>query len=283
MKPDQKTPSPDQTAVRVALWRALHLLVDPPPHIIEDEIGLNLIAPEDGWQQRPDMKFTARIRASIVARARFIEDLILDQIKQGISQYVLLGAGLDTFAQRNPDVLSKLKIFEIDQPETLNWKYQRLAELGFDLPANLHNVPVNFETSSWWDEMLKAGFDKNKPAVVACTGVTLYLTREAILSTLNQIAGFAPGSTLAMTFNLPVDLVDEADKPLIEMSIKGAKASGTPMISFFTPDEILDLAQKAGFKDATTISTREMESLYFSGRTDGLLPAHGEIFLIAKT
>lgn len=282
---EQTTPSPqpDNTAVRTALWRALHAQADAAPHIIDDELGLQLVAPPDGWQERPDMKFTKRLRASIVARARFIEDLIIEQNKKGIERYVILGAGLDTFAQRRPDIASHLQIYEIDQPDTLSWKQTRLRELGFGVPDSLHFVPVNFETSSWWTELLKAGFDKDKPAVVACTGVTLYLTKDAIMSTLKQIATLAPGSTLAMTFYLPIELLDEEDKPMQEMADKGARAAGTPFVSFFGPDEILKLAREAGFKNAKTISTKDMEQLYFAGRTDGLLPASGEVFLVATT
>ncbi|MEI7677379.1 MAG: class I SAM-dependent methyltransferase, partial [Bacteroidales bacterium] len=274
---------PNNTAERTALWRALHMQVDEKPYIIEDEVGLQLIAPPEDWQQRPDMKFTKRIRASIVARARYIEDLIIEQSKEGISQYVILGAGLDTFAQRRPDMASKLQIYEIDHPDMLAWKQQKLIELGFGVPQYLHFVPVDFETSSWWDKLLNSGFDLKKPVVVACTGVTLYLTKEAIISTLTQIAAFASGSTLAITFNLPIDLVEDEDKPLIEMSIKGANASGTPMISFFAPHEILALARDAGFKDAKTISTKDLVHYYFKNRGDNLIPASGEVFLVATT
>ncbi|HVY76485.1 MAG TPA: class I SAM-dependent methyltransferase, partial [Puia sp.] len=157
------SPHPDNTAVRTALWRALHVEADAKPHVLEDETGLRLIAPAAGWQQRPDMKFTKRLRASIVARARFIEDLIIEQSSKRIDQYVILGAGLDTFAQRRPDIASNLRIYEIDQPDTLAWKQQRLIELGFGVPGYLHFVFVNFETSSWWEELLKSGFDIHKP------------------------------------------------------------------------------------------------------------------------
>ena len=167
----------------------------------------------------------------------------MNKCKKGISQYVILGAGLDTFAQRRPDIASKLQIFEIDQPDTLTWKQQRLIELGFGVPEYLHFVPVNFETSSWWEQLLKAGFDTSKPAVVACTGVSLYLTKDAIISTLKQIATLAPGSKLAMTFYLPMELLDEEDKPMQEIAEKGAREAGTPFVSFFTPDEILTLAR----------------------------------------
>ncbi|MDD2798704.1 MAG: class I SAM-dependent methyltransferase [Bacteroidales bacterium] len=275
--------TPNNTAIRTALWRALHSQIDAQPFVFEDEIGLKLIDPTEDWQQRPDMKFTKRIRASIVARARYVEDLLMEQIKQGVSQYVILGSGLDTFAQRRLNEDTNLHIFEIDHPDTLTWKQERLKELGYGVPNYLHFVPVDFETDSWYEALMKGKFDKNKKSVIASTGVTLYLTKEAIISTLNQIATFASGSTLAMTFNLPIELVDEDDKPLIEMSIKGAHASGTPMISFFAPDEILALAREAGFKKAKTISTKEMKQLYFANRTDDLYPASGEIFLIATT
>jgi O-methyltransferase involved in polyketide biosynthesis len=114
---DKHEVAPDPTAVRVALWRALHVEVDPLPHVLEDEVGLQLAAPGAGWRDRPDMSaFTRPFRASIVARARFIEDLVEEQADLGVGQYVILGAGLDTFAQRRPALASRLQVFEIDQP-----------------------------------------------------------------------------------------------------------------------------------------------------------------------
>jgi len=155
--------------------------------------------------------------------------------------------------------------------------------LSFGVPQYLHLVPVNFETSSWWNELLNAGFDISKPAVVACTGVSLYLTKEAIRSTLHQVASLATGSKLAMTFYLPIEFLDKEDQPMQEIAEKGAKEAGTPFISFFTPAEILAMANDAGFKDAKTISTKDLEELYFKDRTDKLIPARGEVFLLATT
>ena len=279
----EKIGEPDNMAVRTALWRALHIKADAEPNIFEDEIGLKLLDPIDDWQQRPDMKYTKRLRASIVARSRFIEDLMIEESEKEISQYVILGAGLDSFAQRRSGIAAKIQIFEIDQPDTLAWKKKRLIELGFGVPKYLHFVPVNFETTSWWEQLLKAGFNNSKPAVVSCTGVSLYLTKDAITSTLNQISALAPGSKLAMTFYLPINLLDDEDKPTQEIAEKGALEAGTPMISFFTPHEILALAQEAGFKESKTISTKDMEEYYFTNRKDDLLPASGEVFLVAST
>lgn len=282
---NKKIIEPDNTAVRTALWRAIHLQVDEKPYILEDVIGLKLIAPNDGWQNRPDMhpQFTKRLRASMVARSRFIEDLIIEENSNGINQYVILGAGLDTFAQRRPDIASKLQIFEIDQPNTQIWKQQRLVELGFGIPEGLHFVSVDFETSSWWEELLKSGFDISKPTIVACTGVTLYLSKEAIRTSLKQISSLASGSKLAMTFYLPMELLDEEDKPLQQIAEKGAREAGTPFVSFFSPSEILALADEAGFKESKIIATKDLEQLYFTNRNDGLLPSSGEIFLLATT
>src|SRR3984885_13770408 len=113
---DRETPAPDTTAVRVALWGAMHVQVDPPPHVLEDEIGLRLAAPDEGWRRRPDLapEATSQFRASILARARFIEDLVVEQAGHGVGQYVILGAGLDTFAQRRPEIASRLHVFEVD-------------------------------------------------------------------------------------------------------------------------------------------------------------------------
>lgn len=274
---------PDATAVRTALWRALHVQIDQQPLVFKDDIGLQLVSPEEGWQRRPDMMYTRRLRASIVARARFVEDLVMEQYSRGTGQYVILGAGLDSFAQRRPLVASQLQIFEMDQPDTLSWKQSRLIDLGYNIPDTLHFVPVDFETSSWWNELLKTSFNVQRPALVVCTGVMLYLTQDAVIDTLKKLKRLATGSTLALTFNLPVELVEEEDKPLIEMAVEGARESGTPMISFFSPEEILQLAREVGFENPVTVSTKEMKQRYFADRTDGLLPASGEIFLLAST
>ena len=113
-----ETKAPDSSAVRVALWRALHVQVDAQPHVFEDEIGLRLVAPDEGWRRRPDMhpQGTSGYRAAIVGRARFVEDLVAEQFGQGVRQYVILGAGLDTFAQRRPEIASHMRVFEIDRP-----------------------------------------------------------------------------------------------------------------------------------------------------------------------
>jgi methyltransferase (TIGR00027 family) len=125
---DTRNVEPDSTAARVALWRALHVMIDPLPHVLVDGIGLELLASEEDWRRRGGMnpQFTRTSHASIVARARFIEDLVAEQVSRGLGQYVILGAGLDSFAQRKPQFASRLKVFEIDRPGPQAWKRQRL-------------------------------------------------------------------------------------------------------------------------------------------------------------
>jgi methyltransferase (TIGR00027 family) len=277
---------PDSTAVRVALWRALHSEVDAPPHVFEDEVGLQLAVPEEGWRNRPDMsQFTRPFRASILARARFIEDLVAEQVALGVAQYVILGAGLDTFAQRRPELAARLIVFEIDQPGPQAWKRQRLIDLGFGIPPFLRLVPVDFEAGDgWWERLNQSGFDPDRPAVVASTGVSMYLTRDAIATTLRQVASLAPGSTLAMSFMLPIELADPEVRTGIERAAAGARANGTPFISFFTPTEILTMAHDAGFKEVHHVSAAMLAERYFAGRTDGLRPPNNsEELLVATT
>ena len=283
---DQQVAEPENTAVRVALWRAMHVLVDAPPHVFVDEVGLSLVAPDEGWQRRPDMSpFTRPFRASIVARARFIEDLVAEQAALGVRQYVILGAGLDTFAQRRTDLACRLLVFEIDRPGPQAWKRQRLVDLGLGIPSFLRLVPVDFEAGdAWWEQLVKSGFDSGRPALVASTGVGMYLTKDAIAATLRQVAALAPGSMLAMSFMLPIGLADPEVRPGIERAAAGARANGTPFISFFTPTEMLSLGRNAGFREVRHVSAATLARRYFAGRTDGLRPPNNsEELLVATT
>ncbi len=274
--------SPDSSAVRTALWRALHVQVDPPPHLIDDEIGLAIAGPPEGWQQRGDMhpEGTAPYRIGIVARTRFVEDMV---IEEQISQYVLLGAGLDTFAQRHTELAGDVQVFEIDQPSHLAWKRSRLNERAYGVPDHLHLVPVDFEEDGeWWRSLLDAGFDPTARALVSSSGVSMYITKQATTATLQQVA-MAPGSVLAMTFMLPIEMVDESERPGLEAAARGAQVSGTPWISYYTPDEIVTLATGAGFGNVQQFATAELADRYLTGRTDGLRASSGESILLART
>ncbi|NLU73980.1 class I SAM-dependent methyltransferase [Streptomyces sp. HNM0575] len=275
--PVQQSVAPEKTAVRVALWRAMHVQVDEPPHVIEDEIGLQLAGPGEKWRRRPDMgrKATSGFRAGVVARARFLEDLVTEQFESGVRQYVVLGAGLDTFPQRRPELAAQLRVFEVDQPGPQEWKRKRLIELGYGVPEWLRMVPVDFEADEdWWERLTEAGFDPSRPAVVGSTGVSMYLTKDAVADTLAKAARTAPGSSFAMTFLLPPEAV----------AVPGeAQRRGLRFRSYFTADEMLALARESGFREARHIPTAEVTRRYFAGRADGLQPEVGESILLATT
>lgn len=280
-----KVKEPDHTAVRVSLWRALHLIVDEKPYIFHDNIGLKLISPNVDWQKRPDIDVanTSAFRASIVARSRFVDDLVVEQFEKGVDQYVILGAGLDTFAQRHQELCPQMTIYEIDQVDTQLWKKKRLEETGYHIPDCLKFVPVNFEEKQGWlDQLKKNGFDVTKPAVVVSTGVTQYLTIDAIMDTLKMFSKLAKGSRLALTFLLPFENIKKQDeRKEVDEAEKGAKAGGTPFISFFTPSEMLALAEEAGLKDVTHLSSIDLKEKYFRERKDQLMLQGGEDFIIA--
>jgi methyltransferase (TIGR00027 family) len=277
--------SPDSTAARVALWRALHVEADAPPPVLHDLVGLQLLDPPPNWRSRGDMdpQFTRPFRASIVARARFIEDMVIEQAAQGLDQYVILGAGLDSFAQRRPEIASRLHVFEVDRPGPQAWKRRRLIELGLGVPDGLHFVPVDFEArGAWRDGLLANGFDAGKPAVVVSTGVSMYLSKEANAAALREVTRLASGSTFVMSFLVPLELAEAEVRPGLEMAERGARASGTPFISFFTPDEVVAMAREAGFRQARHVSAAELARRYFADRADGLRPPlNAEELLVA--
>ncbi len=273
---------PDSTAVRTALWRALHVELDAAPHVLDDTIGLRLADPGPDWRSRGDMHpdGTRAFRASIVARARYLDDLVTQRAAAGVGQYVILGAGLDTFAQRHSDIA--VQIFEIDQPGTQDWKRRRLAEIGHPPGTNLHFVPVDFESGESWPKVLADnGFDTAGPAVVASTGVSMYLTKAATEATLREVAAMPSGTALAMTFMLPLDLTDPTERAMQENVERAAAESGTPFISHYSPDEMSDMCRAAGFSEVHHVSPDELTARYFAGRTDGLRPPTAEQLVVA--
>jgi methyltransferase (TIGR00027 family) len=283
---EQIIAEPSSTAVRTALWRALHVQHDAPPAVFDDELGLRLADPGGDWRRRPDMDPDDNpfARAAVIARARFAEDLVVEHIGRGVGQYVILGAGLDTFAQRRSDLLLSLQIFEVDPPGAQLWKRRRLAELGLGTPAALHFVPYDFQSGgSWWEALVAAGFDADQPAVVASLGLSTYLSREAIVALLRQGTALAPGSTLATTFQLPLALVEPGPRELRARVEEAARASGTPFTGFFTPEEMLAIARDAGFRTTDHVAASTLTARFFATRADGLRPSNAEDLLVVST
>ncbi|WP_433337174.1 class I SAM-dependent methyltransferase [Spirillospora sp. CA-294931] len=254
------------------------MLVDDPPHILDDLLGLEVAGVGETWRARPDMEpvRTRANRASIIARSRAAEDTLSTS---GACQYVLLGAGLDTFAQRHK---GPVRVFEIDAPATQAWKRDRLVQLGLLDPARLRLVPVDFEAGeSWLAKAVEAGLDPTEPTVVSMLGVTMYLTAEAISTTLRQTASLAAGSIMVFSYSRPIEMAPSEVRSILEGATKGAAASGHPWLSLLTPDQAADLAREAGFADVNVMTSTDLHERYFAHRHDGLSPIGGEDLVIA--
>ena len=283
---------PDLTAIGAAFGRAAHVVLDDPPHVLDDTLSITL-ADEDLLRATqllgPDGRLLvsrddprAQWRGTFAGRARFVEDLVDERLRQGVEQFVILGAGLDTFAQRRPELTSRLRVFEVDQATTQRWKQTRLRELGLPISPSLSFVPVNFESGeSWVEAIAAAGFDRTRPAVVASTGVTQYISVAALTTTLRQAAGLAPGTSFVGTFVLPADLIDPDERELRAATEDRAAARGFPWISFYTPGDIRALAVAAGFDEVRHVPASALNGRYFAGREDGLRAASGEPLMVA--
>lgn len=258
------------TAIGAAALRAAHQLLDGTPKLLQDEIILKLLEPAviQHIQDNPaiyQMPEAFRMRTHVVLRSRYTEDALQLAFDKGIRQYIILGAGFDTFAYRQPVWARDLHIFEIDHPDSQAQKRNRLAQTGISLPPNLSFVPVDFETSSIRNVLQQTLFDLNAPVFIAWLGVLTYLTMEAIDATLSFAGALAKGTELVLTFS--------QQKSADYFSNLGQRAAdlGEPWITHFTPEALAQKLRQHGF---TTVSffTPEQAAKYFAGRTDGLQP-----------
>ena len=267
---------------------------DQKPYVLEDAVSIRLVEDEllrsiglidEEGNLGPIGQRVAPHRGLFVGRARLFEDLVIDSASGGVDQYVILGAGLDTFCQRRPDLLQRLRVFEIDEPTTQQWKQDRLRELDMKMPARQVFVPLDFEHGRSWVEALKErGFDVTAPSTIASTGVAQYITGDAMRATMQEAAALAAGTTLVCTFVVPVDLIDAKDREIRAFTEQGAAAMGAPWISFYSPEEFRTLALDAGFDDVRHISPVDLTDLYFRGRPDGLrIPSNEHLIVAARS
>jgi methyltransferase (TIGR00027 family) len=266
---------PSRTAQGAAMLRAAHQLLDKPP-VFADPLALRIIGNEAEAELRnhADALQADRprigLRAFIAARSRFSEDTLAEAVARGAQQYVLLGAGLDTFAYRAAKAFPGLSVFEVDHPATQGWKRQRLAETGIAVPDVLTYAPVNFETETLAHGLARAGFDTTKPAVFAWLGVVPYLTHDAIMATLRFIAGLTKGTTVIFDYGEPASTRHEASRAAHEEMAARVAANGEPFRSFFVPEDIMRDAQTAGFSEVEDFDARILNARYFKNREDGL-------------
>ena len=263
---------PSRTAVLTAIARALHR-EEPPPWVLDDPLAMGL-AGDDGpvvaRRFRTELSTESLLSFTrwVCVRARLPEDIVEKAVEQGVEQYVILGAGLDSFAYRRSDLVSHLRVYEVDHPASQAWKRQRLAEMGVRPPANLTYAPIDFEHQTLRRGLTTAGFDFAAPAVFSWIGVTMYLTVEAIRSTLGTIATCAPGTRIVMTYNQPLSALHGIALELDSAIRAFATEAGEPFLSLFIPKEIEALLREIGFADIMHFGPEAAVRTYFPGRAD---------------
>ncbi len=261
---------PSRTAHRVALRRAAHQLWDN-PKVFDDPIALKIL-PQDARAElagsRPSDSTPARfLRAFMVARSRFAEDHLAEAVARGVKQYVVLGAGLDTFAYRNP--FKDLHVFEVDYPATQAWKRERLQLAGIPVPPTLTFAPVDFEKDTLPAGLDQAGFKPDEAAFFSWLGVTPYLAEQTVLTTLQWIAA-GPQNGVAFDYAVPRSSLSFFQRMTFDALSARVAAAGEPFVGFFDPETFSRELQQMGFKHIEDLGVDEINARYFSERSDGL-------------
>jgi methyltransferase (TIGR00027 family) len=246
--------------------RAAHQLLDR-PKVFEDPLAEAIAgrAEDDGHAQHP---FSRALRAFLAARSRYAEDQLAQAAERGVKQYVVLGAGLDTFAYRNP--YSGLRVFEVDHPATQEWKRTRLEEARISIPRNVTFAPVDFERESLDDGLFRAGLDREQRAFFSWLGVTPYLTRGAFDGTVRFIASMPPGSGVVFDYAIERRLLSAVQRMALDAMAERVARAGEPFQLFFHPAALAsDLAQM-GFGEIEDLGGDAINARYFAARADGL-------------
>ncbi len=274
---------PSQTALTAAAARAAHLIVDREPMIFADDLAAGLLGERAseliGYHRiHGTHPVLSCARAQVLCRSRFAKDHLAACVRDGMSQYVILGAGLDSFAYRTELAAGErvgrplARVFEVDHPATQQWKRGQLAAAGIPEPDRVSFVAMDFERDSLAGRLRRAGFDPSRPAMVSWLGVTMYLTIAAIGQTLAEIGGFAPGTQLIADYMLPAALRDETGQAYAELVAPAAAGRGEPWRSFFAPDDMSALLEEHGLGAVEHVRQRDSVPAALWDRTDSLHP-----------
>jgi methyltransferase (TIGR00027 family) len=252
-----------------AAARAAHLIVDNEPFIFADILAYPLLgaAAEDlvGYHRTHGAHpVLAGARAAVTTRSRYTEDRLAAAVRRGVTQYVILGAGLDSYAYRSPH---GIRVFEVDHPDTQRRKRGLLAGAGIAEPDTVIFTPVDFETDALADCLVRNGFDAARPALVSWLGVTMYLTRDAVEETLAVVGGLAPGTEIVVDHMLPEHLRDAAGQSYVDLV---AAEHGEPWLTFLDPDELAAMMRKCGLEPVEHVSQRDAVPPELWNRTDPL-------------
>ncbi len=264
---------PSTTATVAAMIRAAHLLWDDAPKLVQDPLALGL----SGVESPGALQATLKARqaepynyAGVLVRQRYAEDELATAVERGVGQYVILGAGLDSFAYRRPDLATRLRVFEVDHPATQQWKRARLEALSVDLPGNLTFIPLDFERHSLADALPAGGHRAERTTFFSWLGVTHYLTDEAVFTTLRYVASLAPGSEIVFQYFLPEALFDDENRRLLALWKARRASVGEPVLSQFEPSALATRVRACGFTQVWDVGPEALDARYFAGRTDGL-------------
>jgi methyltransferase (TIGR00027 family) len=265
---------PSATAQRVAMRRAAHQFLDV-PKVFDDPLALRILGKKSVAELRSSIgafqESAARsLRAFLVARSRFAEDELACAVGRGATQCVILGAGLDTFAYRNPYPESSLRVFEVDYLATQLWKQLLLAEAEIAIPSSVTYAPVDFEHQTLADGLAQAGFDSQKITFFSWLGVTPYLTRDAVISTFSFIANTPQGGGVVFDYAVPRSSLPEDSQLAFDALARRVAAAGEPFQTFFDPQELAAELRRAGFRHVEDLDASEINSHYFKDRADGL-------------
>lgn len=257
-----------RTALRVAIRRAAHQVTDN-PRVMEDPIAVRLLGPGFDRDMERAMHHVARdFRLYMSVRSRYAEDRLAHQVSAGVAQYVILGAGLDTFAYRNP--FPSLRVFEVDFPATQHWKHGLLAEAGIAIPPNLTFIALDLEHKTLAESLLEAGFDPTAPAFFSWLGVVPYLTLEAFRATLATIARLPAGTAVTLDYAFPPETLSPKRRQVFDSLSKRVAAAGEPLRLFFTPQNLEREVRAAGYRRIEQFDTDRLNETYFQNRADGL-------------
>jgi len=266
---------PSRTALRVALRRAAHQIHDERPLVLEDPLAVRILGPEYAQElaNTPDAErrpFSVAMRAWMVARARLAEDALAAGYRvDGVRQYLVLGAGLDTFAYRNPS--ADVRVFEVDHPATQAWKREMLAAATIPVPASVKHVAVDFERQSLRDELVAAGFDFAVPTMTAWLGVVPYLTLGAFRATVGLLGSFGGRSGVVFDYSLPREALSENEQLMRDSLADRVRLAGEPFLLFFMPDELRGELRAVGLDVVEALDGAGLTERFFKGRRDGLL------------
>jgi methyltransferase (TIGR00027 family) len=271
-----------RTAERVAIRRAAHQLLDH-PRVLEDPLALRIIGAEAAGALQSNPKehhaFSRAFRAFMAARSRFAEDELARAFAHGVRQYVVLGAGLDTFAYRNPH--PGLHVFEVDHSATQEWKRDQVQAAGIAIPPSLTFVAVDFERQTLADRLWQSGFKADEPAFFSWLGVTPYLTRDACTLTLSLIAKMPAGSGVVFDFAVDRELLNPGQRIAFDALSKRVARYGEPFQLFFDPSKLQQELKSLGFNRTELLQGKELNARYFKDRKDGLLVRGGVGHLMA--